>query len=152
MNILNIGSKLPSFTGIDQNGNSISSDTYAGKRLVIYFYPKDDTPGCTAQACSIRDGQEALVAAGVHVIGISADSVASHTKFVNKYELNFPLIADADKQIIQQFGVWGPKKFMGRVYDGIHRQTFIFDETHTLIKVIEKPNTKDHANEVLSCF
>lgn len=152
MNTLTIGSKLPSFTGLDQNGNSISSDSYAGKRLVIYFYPKDDTPGCTAQACSIRDGQEALVAAGVNVIGISADSVASHTKFVNKYELNFPLISDTDKQIIQQFGVWGPKKFMGRVYDGIHRMTFIFDETHTLIKVLEKPNTKDHANEVLSCF
>lgn len=152
MNTLTIGSKLPSFTGLDQNGNSISSDSYAGKRLVIYFYPKDDTPGCTAQACSIRDGQEALVAAGVNVIGISADSVASHTKFVNKYELNFPLISDTDKQIIQQFGVWGPKKFMGRVYDGIHRMTFIFDETHTLIKVLDKPNTKDHANEVLSCF
>ncbi len=152
MNTLTIGSKLPSFTGLDQNGNSISSDSYAGKRLVIYFYPKDDTPGCTAQACSIRDGQEALVSAGVNVIGISADSVASHTKFVNKYELNFPLISDTDKQIIQQFGVWGPKKFMGRVYDGIHRMTFIFDETHTLIKVLDKPNTKDHANEVLSCF
>ncbi|MFM6946021.1 MAG: thioredoxin-dependent thiol peroxidase [Flavobacteriales bacterium] len=152
MNTLTTGSKLPSFTGLDQNGNSISSSSFEGKRLVIYFYPKDDTPGCTAQACSIRDGQEALVAAGVNVIGISADSVASHTKFVNKYELNFPLISDPEKQIIQQFGVWGPKKFMGRVYDGIHRMTFIFDETHTLIKVIEKPNTKDHANEVLSCF
>jgi peroxiredoxin Q/BCP len=152
MNTLTPGSKLPSFTGLDQNGNSINSSDYAGKRLVIYFYPKDDTPGCTAQACSIRDGQEALVAAGVHVIGISADSVASHTKFVNKYELNFPLISDTDKTIIQAFGVWGTKKFMGRVYDGIHRMTFIFDETQTLIKVLEKPNTKDHANEVLSCY
>lgn len=152
MNTLSLGSKLPSFTGLDQNGNTISSDAYAGKRLVIYFYPKDDTPGCTAQACSIRDGQEALVAAGVNVVGISADSVAAHTKFVNKYNLNFPLISDTEKTIIQQFGVWGQKKFMGRIYDGIHRMTFIFDETHTLIKVIEKPNTKDHANEVLACF
>lgn len=152
MTPLALGSKLPSFTGIDQNGNSIDSQTLLGKNLVIYFYPKDDTPGCTAQACSIRDGQEALLAAQIQVIGISADSVASHTKFVNKYELNFPLISDPEKSIIQQFGVWGPKKFMGRVYDGIHRMTFLFDQSGTLIKVIEKPNTKDHANEVLACF
>jgi peroxiredoxin Q/BCP len=152
MNTLTPGSKLPSFTGLDQNGNSINSSDYAGKRLVIYFYPKDDTPGCTAQACSIRDGQEALLAAQVNVIGISADSVAAHLKFVNKYQLNFPLISDTEKTIIQQFGVWGTKKFMGRVYDGIHRMTFIFDQTNTLIKVLEKPNTKDHANEVLACF
>ena len=110
MTTLPIGSKLPAFIGTDQNGNPIDSASYAGKNLVIYFYPKDDTPGCTAQACSIRDGQEALLAAQVHVIGISADSVAAHSKFVNKYQLNFPLISDTDKTIIQQFGVWGPKK------------------------------------------
>ena len=152
MATLTLGSKLPAFTGIDQNGAAISSTDFAGKNLVIYFYPKDDTPGCTAQACSIRYGQEALLSAQVQVIGISADSVAAHTKFVNKYQLNFPLVSDTDKTIIQEFGVWGPKKFMGREYEGIHRMTFIFDQTHTLIKVIEKPNTKDHANEVLACF
>ena len=152
MATLTLGSKLPAFTGIDQNCSAISSTDFAGKNLVIYFYPKDDTPGCTAQACSIRDGQEALLSAQVQVIGISADSVAAHTKFVNKYQLNFPLVSDTDKTIIQEFGVWGPKKFMGREYEGIHRMTFIFDQTHTLIKVIEKPNTKDHANEVLACF
>ena len=141
MTTLTLGSKLPAFTGIDQNGSAISSTDFAGKNLVIYFYPKDDTPGCTAQACSIRDGQEALLSAQVQVIGISADSVAAHTKFVNKYQLNFPLISDTDKTIIQEFGVWGPKKFMGREYEGIHRMTFIFDQTHTLIKVIEQPNT-----------
>ena len=152
MATLTLGSKLPAFTGIDKNGSAISSTDFAGKNLVIYFYPKDDTPGCTAQACSIRDGQEALLSAQVQVIGISADSVAAHTKFVNKYQLNFPLISDTDKTIIQEFGVWGPKKFMGREYEGINRMTFIFDQTQTLIKVIEKPNTKDHANEVLACF
>ena len=152
MATLTLGSKLPAFTGIDQNGVSISSADFAGKNLVIYFYPKDDTPGCTAQACSIRDGQEALLCAQVQLICVRADSVAAHTKFVNKYQLNFPLISDTDKTIIQEFGVWGPKKFMGREYEGIHRMTFIFDQTHTLIKVIEKPNTKDHANEVLACF
>jgi peroxiredoxin Q/BCP len=152
MTTLTLGSKLPSFIGTDQNGDSIDSAAFIGKNLVVYFYPKDDTPGCTAQACSIRDGQAALLSAQVQVIGISADSVASHTKFVNKYQLNFPLISDPEKTIIQQFGVWGPKKFMGREYDGIHRMTFLFDQTGTLIKVIEKPNTKDHANEVLSFF
>ncbi len=152
MTSLALGSKLPSFIGTDQNGNSIDSKTLLGKNLVIYFYPKDDTPGCTAQACSIRDGEAALLAAQIQVIGISADSVASHTKFVNKYQLNFPLISDTDKTIIEQFGVWGQKKFMGRVYDGIHRMSFLFDQTGTLIKVIEKPNTKDHANEILACF
>ncbi|MFM7006004.1 MAG: thioredoxin-dependent thiol peroxidase [Flavobacteriales bacterium] len=152
MTTLTLGSKLPSFIGTDQNGASIDSATLIGKNLVIYFYPKDDTPGCTAQACSIRDGQEALLSAQVQVIGISADSVASHTKFVNKYQLNFPLISDPEKTIIQLFGVWGLKKFMGREYEGIHRMTFLFDQTGTLIKVIEKPNTKDHANEVLAYF
>lgn len=152
MTTLSIGSKLPAFIGTNQNSETIDSASFAGKNLVVYFYPKDDTPGCTAQACSIRDGQEALLAAHVQVIGISADSVAAHTKFVNKYQLNFSLLSDPDKTIIQQFGAWGPKKFMGREYDGIHRLTFIFDQTNTLIKIIEKPNTKDHANEVLAYF
>lgn len=152
MTTLTLGSKLPSFIGTDQNGANIDSASLIGKNLVIYFYPKDDTPGCTAQACSIRDGQEALLAAQVQVLGISADSVASHTKFVNKYQLNFPLISDPEKTIIRLFGVWGLKKFMGREYEGIHRMTFLFDQTGTLIKIIEKPNTKDHANEVLAYF
>ncbi|MEN9699963.1 MAG: hypothetical protein RLZZ301_1161 [Bacteroidota bacterium] len=152
MEKLALGSSLPDFSGSDQNAQLISSSDYKGQRLVIYFYPKDDTPGCTAQACSIRDGQEALVAAAVKVIGISADSVAAHAKFSAKYQLNFPLIADTNKEILAQFGVWGPKKFMGRIYDGIHRTTFVFNEKSELIKVIDKPNTKDHANEVLACF
>ena len=152
MAVIKEGSKAPAFKGVDQHGNTVSIADFKGQKLVLYFYPKDDTPGCTAQACSIRDGQEALLAAQVNVIGISADSVAAHLKFVNKYQLNFPLISDPEKTIIEKFGVWGPKKFMGRVYDGIHRMTFIFDHTNTLIKVIEKPNTKDHANEVLACF
>jgi len=145
---LTIGTPAPAFTAKNQRGETISLNTYTGKKLVLYFYPKDDTPGCTAEACSLRDNQEALLAAQIQIIGISADSVASHTKFVNKYQLNFPLISDPEKSIIQQFGVWGPKKFMGRVYDGIHRMTFLFDQSGRLIKVIEKPNTKDHANEV----
>ena len=102
---------------------------------MLYFYPKDDTPGCTAQACNLRDNHDSLIKAGIQVIGVSADSVKSHVKFTEKYHLPFPLIADEDKEIIQQYGVWGEKKFMGKVYDGIHRTTFLIDETGTIIVI-----------------
>ena len=120
--------------------------------LAVYFYPKDDTPGCTAQACSIRDGEVTLKKSGIQVIGVSADSVASHSKFSNKYSLSFPLISDPDKVVINAFGVWGTKKFMGRVYDGIHRKTFLFNAEGKLFRVIEKPDTKNHAQEIMDLF
>lgn len=152
MNKLSIGSKLPAFSGIDQNGEELYASSFNGKRLVIYFYPKDNTPGCTAQACSLRDDYSLLLENNIAVIGVSADNVTSHKKFVDKFSLPFPLIADTEKVLLNTFGVWGEKKFMGKTYDGIHRTTFLFDETGTLISVIDKPNTKQHASEVLAIF
>jgi len=149
MNLLNVGDKVPEFEGVDQNNAAISSDDYAGGRWVIYFYPKDNTPGCTAQACSLRDGYNDLLAKGIKVIGVSADSVKSHDKFASKFDLSFPLLADENKEVIEKFGVWGPKKFMGREYEGIHRVSFVIDENGIVEHVIQKPKTKDHANEIL---
>lgn len=152
MNQLNIGSTLPAFVGVDQNGEEINSNDFSGKRLVVYFYPKDNTPGCTAQACSLRDDYSALLENNIAVIGVSADSVSSHKKFIDKFQLPFPLIADTEKTLLNLFGVWGPKKFMGKTYDGIHRTTFLFDETGNLMSIIEKPNTKNHAQEILAIY
>ena len=147
---LKIGDKAPDFSGKDQNGKTIQLSDYSGKKIAIYFYPKDNTPGCTVQACNLRDNDAELQKAGVQIIGVSADSSASHVKFIDKFSLPFPLIADEDKTIIQQFGVWGPKKFMGKEYDGIHRTTFIIDENKTISGIIEKPKTKEHAEEILA--
>jgi peroxiredoxin Q/BCP len=152
MNQLNIGSALPAFVGVDQNGEEINSNDFSGKRLVVYFYPKDNTPGCTAQACSLRDDYSALLEKNIAVIGVSADSVSSHKKFMDKFQLPFPLIADTEKTLLNLFGVWGPKKFMGKTYDGIHRTSFLFDETGNLMSIIEKPNTKNHAQEILAIY
>lgn len=152
MKHLKIGDKAPAFQGTDQNGNTIGLDDFKGKRLVVYFYPKDNTPGCTAQACSIRDNYELLLKTGIHIVGVSADSATSHKKFIDKFSLPFPLIADEDRNVIESFGVWGPKKFMGKEYDGIHRTTFLIDEDQKLVGIIEKPNTKAHAEEILELF
>ena len=152
MNQLNIGSTLPAFVGVDQNGEEINSNDFSGKRLVVYFYPKDNTPGCTAQACSLRDDYSTLLENNIAVIGVSADSVSSHKKFMDKFQLPFPLIADTEKTLLNLFGVWGPKKFMGKTYDGIHRTSFLFDETGNLMSIIEKPNTKNHAQEILEIY
>ncbi len=149
MKQLKIGDQSPEFTGIDQSGRLISLADFKGKKLVIYFYPKDNTPGCTAQACNIRDNYSELQNNGISIIGVSADSATSHQKFVEKFTLPFSLIADVDLTVIKQFGVWGPKKFMGKEYDGIHRTTFILDENQRILAIIEKPNTKLHAEEIL---
>jgi peroxiredoxin Q/BCP len=119
---------------------------------VIYFYPKDNTPGCTAQACSLRDDYSLLTENNIAILGVSADSSSSHKKFIDKFNLPFSLIADTDKVLLNLFGVWGEKKFMGKIYDGIHRTTFLFDESGKLISVIDKPNTKNHASEVLAIY
>jgi peroxiredoxin Q/BCP len=152
MEKLTIGSKIPSITSSDQNGKEINLSQFNGKKLVVYFYPKDDTPGCTAQACSLRDNFEILVEKEIVILGVSADSAQTHTKFIEKYKLPFSLLADTEKEIIKAFGVWGSKKFMGRTYDGIHRTSFLFNEDSTLIAVLDKPNTKDHANEILQTY
>lgn len=152
MKHLKVGQKAPSFTGKDQNGNDISLSDFSGKPVVIYFYPKDNTPGCTNQACNLRDNYSDLLAKDIAVIGVSGDSEVSHQKFIKKFELPFPLVADVDKELMNLYGVWGEKKFMGKVYDGIHRTTFVMDASHTIIGIIEKPKTKDHAREILEIF
>ena len=139
----------PKFEGVDQNNKKITDDDFKGSKWVVYFYPKDNTPGCTAQACSLRDGYDKLLSKGIKVLGVSADSVKSHDKFSSKFSLPFPLLADEAKELINSFGVWGPKKFMGREYEGIHRLTFVIDENGLIMHVIQKPKTKDHANEIL---
>ena len=149
MKILEVAETAPSFEGVNQNNEKISSDDYVGSKWVIYFYPKDNTPGCTAQACSLRDGYDALRNHGIKVLGVSADGVKSHDKFASKFDLPFALLADEDKEVINKFGVWGPKKFMGREYEGIHRVSFVIDEKGVITHVIQKPKTKDHANEIL---
>jgi thioredoxin-dependent peroxiredoxin len=150
MTHLKIGDKAPNFKGIDQNGNEIALKDFKGKKLALYFYPKDLTPGCTDQACDLRDNDSLLEKAGYKIVGVSADDEKMHKKFVAKHNLPFPLIADTDKSIIIQFGVWGPKKFMGREYDGIHRTSFVIDESGNIEKIIEKVNTKDHAAQIMN--
>ena len=146
------GDKAPEFKGVNQNGDAVSLSSYTGKKLVLYFYPKDDTPGCTAQACNIRDNYQTLQNEDIVILGVSADGEKKHQKFIAKYELPFSLIADEEKELINLYGVWGEKKFMGRIYDGIHRTTFLLDEHHSIIGIIEKPKTKDHTREILEIF
>ena len=152
MKHLKVGDQAPDFSVKDQSGNKIKLSDYAGKRVVIYFYPKDNTQGCTAQACNIRDNYSDLDKKGIVILGVSADSEASHQKFIDKFDLPFTLLADVDKKMLNDYGVWGEKKFMGRVYDGIHRTTFIMDESHAIVGIIEKPKTKDHSREILEVY
>ena len=147
--MLNVGDKAPDFLGTDECGNEIRVSDYKGRKLVVYFYPKDSTPGCTAEACSLRDGMDDLVEAGYAVVGISADSVASHVRFKEKQNLNFPLIADVDKKTIEAFGAWGEKQMAGRKYMGIIRTTFVIDGNGTVERVITKVDTKNAAKQVL---
>jgi peroxiredoxin Q/BCP len=150
MSQLKVGDVAPPFKGVDQNGDLIELAQFSGKKVALYFYPKDDTPGCTTQACNLRDNLASLTNQGIEVIGVSTDSIKSHTKFVSKYSLNFPLIADENKEIVEQYGVWGLKKFMGREYMGTNRTTFIIDEKGFIQEVISKPKTAKHAEEILT--
>lgn len=152
MTTLKVNEKAPNFVGLDQEGKTIQTADFAGKKYAVYFYPKDNTPGCTVQACNLRDNYDALEAAGISIIGVSMDSEVSHQKFISKFELPFPLIADTDKKVIEAFQVWGPKKFMGKEYDGIHRTTFVMNEDNVIQGIISKPKTKDHASEILEIF
>ena len=146
------GTKAPVFEGVDQNGNMVSLNDFKGKKVILYFYPKDDTPGCTAQACNLRDNYSVLAQKGFQVVGISTDSVRSHKKFEDKYSLPFPLIADEEKKIVEQYGVWGEKKFMGKNYMGTNRTTFLIDENGTIRKIITKPDTKNQTQQVLDAW
>jgi len=150
MTNLVMGDKAPQFNGLDENGNSISLTDFKGKKVILYFYPKDMTPGCTTQSCNLRDSYSDLTQKGFEVIGVSADSAERHLKFIAKHELPFHLIADEDRTILNAYGVWGLKKFMGKEYDGIHRTTFIIDEEGVILSVIKKVKTKDHTNQILT--
>lgn len=149
---LSVGDQAPLFKGINQDGKEIDTKALVGKKYVIYFYPKDLTPGCTMQACSIRDGKKMLEEKGITVIGVSKDSVKSHERFTEKKMLNFDIISDENKVILNLFGVYGPKKFMGRTFDGTHRTTFVMNEKNEIIEIITKPNTKHHAEEILKVY
>jgi len=149
MNTLKPGNKVPNFTVNDQDGNAISASDYKGKKWVVFFYPKASTPGCTAEACNLTDNYKALQDAGYEILGVSADSEKRQRNFRDKYSFPFPLLADTEKEVIEAFGVWGHKKFMGREYDGIHRKTFIINEEGVVERVIDKVKTKDHAAQIL---
>jgi peroxiredoxin Q/BCP len=149
---LQIGDKAPEILGLNQDGKEVKLSDFAGKKLVIYFYPKDNTPGCTAQACSLRDNEDALRKAGYAILGVSADSAKSHVGFIAKQNLPFDLIADTDKKLMEEFGVWGEKKLYGKVYFGILRTTFIIDESGLIEQIIlpKQVNTKEHAAQILN--
>ena len=147
--MLKIGDKMPHFEVLDQNGNVVKSESLIGKKTIVYFYPKDNTSGCTAEACNLRDNYGALQAAGWNVVGVSKDSVGSHKKFEEKYALPFTLLSDPTTELLQAFGAWGEKKMYGKVTVGIIRKTFLFDEQGFLTRIIEKVDTKNHAAQIL---
>jgi peroxiredoxin Q/BCP len=149
MATLNIGDQAPAFSGIDQDGQPISLDDFKGKKLVLYFYPKDNTPGCTAQACSLRDNYPSLINQGYDVVGVSTDSAKSHQKFIEKQQLPFRLLADTDQTVHNLYGTWGEKSMYGKKYMGTLRTTFVIDEQGKIIEIIEKVDTKKHASQIL---
>ena len=149
MTTLNKGDKAPNFSALDQDGKQHQLSDYSGKKLVVFFYPKANTPGCTAEACDLRDNFDRFQAANYSILGVSADAAKAQFKFKEKFSFPFPLLADENKTVIEAFGVWGPKKFMGREYDGIHRTTFIIDENGIIDEVISDVKTKEHASQIL---
>lgn len=149
MTHLNEGDQAPEFSATDQNGNEVTLSDYRGKKVVLYFYPKDDTPGCTAEACNFRDNYDELKEKGFEIIGVSADNEDKHRRFATKYSLPFPLIPDTEKEIIKAYGVWGKKKFMGREFEGIHRETFLIDEEGKIEKILTKVKTKKATEQIL---
>lgn len=152
MEKLKAGDTAPLFEGTDQNGESRKLTDYAGRKLILYFYPKDNTPGCTAEACSRRDGRDRLREMGFEIVGVSPDSEKSHRNFIEKKSLNFTLIADTDKKIAEAYGVWGEKKFMGRTFMGILRTTFVIDEEGKIERIFDKVRTKDHFEQIVEAY
>lgn len=147
--MLKIGDKAPDFEGVDQNGQVVRLADFSGKKLVLYFYPKDSTPGCTAEACDLRDNYERFLNQGYAVLGVSKDSQASHRKFIEKYNLPFPLLSDTSTRILQDYEAWGPKKFMGRSMVGTLRKTYVIDESGLIADIIDKVDTKAHTRQLL---
>jgi len=152
MSMPEIGKKAPAFKGKDQNGKLVSLSDFKGKKLVLYFYPQDDTPGCTNQACNLRDNYGILKNKGFEVVGVSPDDAAKHKKFEAKYELPFALIADTDMKLIEKYGVWGEKNMYGKKYMGLLRTTFLIDEAGKIVHIIKKPKVKEHTEEILKIF
>jgi len=152
MEPLKEGMKAPSFEGIDQNGNMVRSGDFAGKKLVLYFYPKDDTPGCTAEACDLRDNYKMFLEKGFAVVGVSGDTEKSHKKFSDKYSLPFPIIADTGRKILEDYRVWTQKSLYGRTFLDIARTTFVIDEKGTIEQIIKKVNTKAHSDQIFELY
>ncbi len=152
MTHLKEGDVAPTIDAKDENGDIIKLEQYKGKKVILYFYPRDNTPTCTEEACNLRDNYAFLTSKGFAVIGVSDDSERKHRNFINKFTLPFHLISDTDRKVVNDYGVWGPKKFMGRVFDGIHRTTFIISEEGKVEKVIEKVKAKDHTNQILEAL
>lgn len=150
MKTLKIGDKLPHFECVNENEEIINSNQFIGKKLIVFFYPRANTPGCTAEACNLSENYKTLVDLGYNLIGISCDKPKSQKNFSIKYGFQYPLLADVDKKLVNLFGVWGPKRFRGKEYDGIHRMTFIFNEKGIVTRVIDKVKTKDHTNQILN--
>lgn len=150
MTPLKTGEKAPDFSGTDQDGNPISLRDFIGQKVILFFYPKDNTPGCTAEACNLRDNYELLLSRGYKIIGVSADDEKSHKSFISKNLLPFPLISDKEKKILKAFGAWGKKKLYGREYEGIHRTTFLLSPSGVIEKIITKVDTRNHAEQILS--
>lgn len=149
MTTLKAGDKAPNFEALDQNGNTIKLSDFKGKKLVLFFYPKASTPGCTMEACNLRDNYQMFLAKGYEILGVSADSAKRQQNFIEKNNLPFPLLADENKKVIAAYGVWGPKKFMGREFDGIHRVTFVINENGIIDEIITKVKTKEHTSQIL---
>ena len=146
---LKVGDTAPDINAKDENGNNFQLSAHKGKKVILYFYPKDNTPGCTAQACNLKDNYAEIQKRGYELVGVSADDEVKHQKFIAKYDLPFTLLADTDKKVIQDYGVWGLKKFMGKEYDGIHRTTFVIDEKGKIEEIIQKVKTKTHTEQIL---
>ena len=149
MKTLQVGDRMPYFSEIDQHGKRWNPDDFKGKKLIVFFYHRANTPGCTAQVCNLRDHYQQLQDQGYELLGVSADTSKKQSNFSTTHQLPFPLLADTDRKIIEAFGVWGPKKFMGRVFDGIHRKTFVIDADGIITRVIDQVKTKDHAAQLI---
>lgn len=146
---LKVGDQAPEFEGVNQIGQKIALKDFSGKKLILYFYPKDNTPGCTAESCNLNDNYDAWLEKGFDIVGVSPDSEKSHQKFIDKFGLKFNLIADTEKEILQAYGAWGLKKMYGKEYMGVLRKTFVIDEEGVIVDIFEKVNTKDHSNQII---
>ncbi len=149
MTNLQPGDKAPDFTSVNEKGESVTLKDYEGKKLILFFYPKDNTPTCTVEACNLRDAYGDLNKKGYELLGVSPDSEKKHQNFIAKHELPFPLLADTDRKVIEAYGIWGPKKFMGKTFNGLHRTTFVIDEKGKIEQVIQKVKAKQHADQIL---